>query len=411
MKKFISSTLIIAMCVTAFAGCSKKEEAADTDIKEEINVTVHKAIQSDINSEVNYTGEIKSAGESEVAPKITATIKSINYDIGDYVVAGSVLAVLDDTDYALAYNQALAAYNQATASYSNVVNSLNQSTTQLETAVSSAKIEYENASDNYDRQKALYDAGAISKVTFEQAETRLKNAELALTSAKTNYDTAVKGEDSSIASAQAAVDSAKVALDSATNNINNTQIVAPISGYIASKNGNIGQIAAAGYTMFSIKDAKEVNVEISVTESIIPYITAGTKANITVATAGIKDMEGIVSVVNTVKNPQTGMYTVQIRIDNSSDVLKIGMMADVILETRSVKNVITIPSESIIQDGEEYYVYVVKDNIAEKRVVTIGISNNNFTEITGGINTNEIIVVSGKEYISDKNNTVKIVEE
>ena len=169
---------------------------------------------------------------------------SLNYDIGDYVEAGDVLAILDDTDYRLTYNQVLAAYNSAVSSY-------NQTNNQLQTAISAAEIEYNSALDNYNRQKALYDVGAISKVALESAEIRLKNAELNLRSSKSNYDTAV---GSTQASAKAAVESAKASLDIAANNLKNTQIIAPISGYIASRNGNVGQIAAAGSPMFEDHD-------------------------------------------------------------------------------------------------------------------------------------------------------------
>lgn len=399
MKKIISFILLSCMFMVVFAGCGKNNEG--TTAKTAVNVTVHKVSANDINSEVSYTGEVKALEESDVAPKISATIRVFNYDIGDYVNEGDVLAILDDTDYRLSYNQALAAYNNAVSSYE-------QATNQLETAISSAQIEYNNALDNYNRQKALYDVGAISLIAFESAEIRLQTAELNLNSAKSNYKTTVNGASSS---AQAAVDSAKATLDIATNNLNNTHIVAPISGYVAARNGNVGQMAAAGSPMFSIKSTDLVNVEIAVTESVIPYITTDTKAVINVDTANMSNIEGVVSAVNTVKSQQTGMYTVRIKINNQNEALKIGMMADVILYTQSTQNALIVPSDSIMQENDEYYVYVVNDNIAEKRVVKIGISNNDFTEIIKGINENEVVVVSGKEYISEKNNSVNIVEE
>ena len=398
MKKSILIILLLCISLSVFAGCGNDDKEVN---EASVNVTVYSALKSDINSEVIYTGEIKALEESDIAPKISATIMSLNYDIGDYVEAGDVLAILDDTDYRLTYNQVLAAYNSAVSSY-------NQTNNQLQTAISAAEIEYNSALDNYNRQKALYDVGAISKVALESAEIRLKNAELNLRSSKSNYDTAV---GSTQASAKAAVESAKASLDIAANNLKNTQIIAPISGYIASRNGNVGQIAAAGSPMFSIKNSEEVNIEISVTESVIPYITTDTKAIISVSNVDEFNIEGVVSTVNTVKSQQTGMYTVRIKIDNKDEKLKLGMMAEVLLQTQASTDTIIIPSDAIMQDDEGYYVYVVNDNIAEKRIVNIGITNNDFTEILSGINEKEVVVVSGKEYVSEKNNKVNIVEE
>lgn len=398
MKKIVAYIAILCLIITLLSGCSNKEIEKPNTVT---NVTVHKISANDINSEVNYTGEIKALEESDVAPKVTATIRSFNCELGDFVNVGDVLAILDDTDYQIAYNQALAAYNTAYGSFK-------QMTLQLSTAISTAQIEYDNALLNYNRQKALYDAGAISQLALEGAETRLNTAELNLNSAKTNYDIAIT---STYATAKASVDSAKAVLESATNNLNNTVITAPISGYVASKNGTLGQIVAAGNPMFSIKSTDVVNVEISVTESVIPYINIGTKASVSVSTASLNDIKGEVTVVNTVKNVQTGMYTVKIKIDNNDNLLKLGMMADVVIETQAKSGVIVIPSASIMQDDEAYSVYIVKDNKAEKRTITIGITNNDFTEVITGLSAGETVVVSGKEYLSEENNAVNIVEE
>ncbi len=399
MKKTISVILLICLTISIFVGCDK-EENKTTELSA-VNVTTYMVVLNDINSEVNYTGEIKAMEESDVASKISASIVAFNYDVGDYVNAGDVLAYLDDTDYRLAYNQALVAYN-------NALNSYKQANNQMETALTSAEMEYNNAMDNYNRQKSLYDVGAISLVAFESAQTRLKTAELSLNSAKSNYSTTIKDVG---ASAQSAVDSAKVSLDMATNNMNNTKIVAPISGYVSARNGNIGQMAVAGSPMFSIKSTDLLNVEISVTESVIPYINEGTLANINVDTANISNAEGTVTSVNMVKNQQTGMYTTKIKINNPDGKLKIGMMADVVLRTQSIENAIVVPIDSLLQDDNGYYLYVVNNDIAEKRNVEIGISNNDFTEIKSGLKADDVIVVSGKEYISEKNNKIKIVEE
>lgn len=410
MKRFFSIFMILCMTV-AFSACGK-----DTDTQEAetaTNVTVFEVTTSDINSEVSYTGEIKASEESTVTPKSSGIVKSLYYDIGDYVTAGATLAVLDDTDYRLAYNQALASYNSALASYNSVTNgSLKQSQSQLESAVSAAQIEYNSALDNYNRQKALYEAGAISKVNFEAAETRLENAELNLNTAKNNYDITINevNKDSE-RSAKAAVDSAKAMLDSAANNLNNTVVTAPISGYVASRSATIGQMAAQGSPIFSIKSDNIVNAELSVTESVIPYITVGTDATVSVESAGLNDIKGKVSEVNTIKSDATGMYTVRVQIDNPDGKLKIGMFADITLNTANVNNAVVIPSESVMQTDDEYYVYVVKGDTAEKRAITTGISNNDFTEVKDGLKTGEKIVVSGKEYLSEKNNKVKIVEE
>lgn len=409
MKKIISIILIAVMSLSLF-GCGKGDKKESEEVA--TNVTVFKVEQNDIDSSVSYTGEIKASEESMVTPKSAGIIRSLNYDIGDLVYEGDVLAELDDTDYRIAYNQALAAYNQAQAAYNSTTNgSLKQSKSQLESVLSSAQIEYNNATDNYNRQKALYDAGAISKVALETAETRMKNAEINLNSANNNLNITINevNKDAEI-SARAAVEAASAALDAASNSLNNTVVRAPISGYIASRNATIGQMATQGSPMFTIKSSAEVNAEVQVTESVIPYITVGTEATVSVESAEVDNVVGTVTEVSSVKSDTTGMYTVRVKIGNPDNILKIGMFADVVLNTQSISDAIVIPSESIMQEEDKYYVYVVNNDVAEKRYIETGIFNNEFTEIKSGIKSGEYVVVVGKEYLSEQNNKVRIVE-
>lgn len=389
--------IILSVFILLFtSGCGEKKQTVS---EAAINVTVFDVAKMDISSEVKYMGEIKADEEAMVSPKTPGIIQAINVDIGSFVNEGDVLAVLDDTDYRIAYNQALAAYNSAT----NGSALLNRN--QLEASLSATQIEYNNATENYNRQKALYDAGGISKVAFETAEIRLKNAEINLDTAKKSYEITVNNINVDTEK------SAKAALDAAYNNLNNTLIKAPISGYIATKNATIGQMAVQGSPIFVIKSTDIVNAEISVTESVIPYITNETKAVVNIESAGFDGIEGKVSAVSAVKHDTTGMYTVKVLIENPENKIKVGMFADIVLETESVADALVIPNDSVMQTDDEYYVYVVNGDVAEKRVVATGVSNNEFTQIVNGLNQNETVVVSGKEYLSENNNKIKIVEE
>jgi len=398
--------------LVCFSGCGKTEEKvveADTAV----NVTVYEVKPTEVDNIVTYTGEIKALEETTVSAKASGAAQHVNVEIGDYVEVGTVLLSIDSSDYILQYNQAKAAYNSAVAAYNSTTNgSMQQSTSQLKAAVDGAQLEYDNAKTNYERMKTLFDMGAISQIEFDGAKTRLDSAELNLNTAKNNYDltTNVLASETK-ASAQAAVDSAKAALDIAQNMLNNTTVTAPISGYVSAKNINRGQMVAAGSPLFTIKNTAIVDAEINVTESMISHVKVGTKATVSVKSAQTEGLEGAVSVVNPVKNPQTGMYTVKVHINNTDNVLKEGMFADVTLVTEEMEDAIAIPSEAIMQDGEELYVYIAKNGTADKSVVTTGIVGDSLTQILSGVNDGDAVVVSGKEYISEKNNQIKIVEE
>ena len=88
------------------------------------------------------------------------------------------------------------------------------------------------------------------------------------------------------------------------------------------------------------------------------------------------------------------------------------MTAKINLITERRENILAIPLEALMNSDEDgNYVYVVKDNKAIKTKVETGIESDEFVEILTGIEKGDIVITSGKEYISDDNNTVNIVEE
>lgn len=412
MKKIIA--LIMAAAVTlSFSACGKKKEVVKEIADDAVNVTVEEVKERTIENTVTYTGEIAASESTSVSSKASGTAKAVYKEVGDYVSAGDVLLVIDDTDYRLAYNQAKAAYDSAVAQYNSVTNgSAQQTSLQLETALRSAEIEYNNAEVNYNNNKVLYENGAISKTAYDSAVTRYDNAKLNLKSARDNYNltTGVVLKETA-ESAKASVNSAKAALENAQNALSNTRVVAPISGYIASKNANRGQMVAAGVEVYSIKATETIQANINVTESVIPYIKVGTKATVSIKSAGIDEIEGTVSIVNPTKSAQTGMYSVSVEILNDDNSIKDGMFVDVTLVLDEAEKALSIPAEAVLEDSDSaLYVYVVSGDTAIRKDIETGIVNDEYAQIVSGLSAGEQVVVSGRDYITEKNNKIRVVK-
>lgn len=375
--KGIAVLLSVSMFVF-FAGCGEKTKKVSKDSS--VNVTVSEVKLQTIEETATYTGELKAGESTSVSAKVSGNVEAIYCEVGDYVNEGDVLLQIDDTDYRTQYNQANAAYQAALS--------------QSKTVVSSAQIEYNNAKTNLENQKVLYESGAISKLAYDAAVTRYDNA-------KINLDAAVE---------QSGVGSAKAMLDAAQNSLNYTTIKAPISGYISNKNANVGQMAAPGVEIFSIKKTEKINAQINVTESIISKVTVGAKAKIKVDSVD-EEIEGNVTVANPTKNAQTGMYYISISIDNADGILKDGMFADITLTLSDSADTLVVPSDSVIEDEDgKKYVYITDGETAEKIEVTVGIVTEEYTEIIKGVSEGDKVIVTGKEYLSEENNNIKIVK-
>lgn len=377
IKKLTAIFLIFVMVVVA-SSCGKTEKTSSE--VSATNVTITEVKKQTIEDVVTYTGEIKASEHTSVSAKVSGTAKSIFFEVGEYVKEGDVLLQIDNTDYLTQYNQAYAAYTSAMS--------------QSKSAVAAAQLEYNNAKINHDNQKVLYDSGAISKLAYDTAVTRFENAKINLNAA----------------TEQAGLSGAKASLDAAQNALDNTTLRAPISGYISSKNANPGQMVTPGVEVFSIKNTDSVDAQIYVTESIISKINFETKAIIEVNSAE-KTIEGVVTTASPTKNTQTGMYDVRITIENSDASLKDGMFADITLTLSDSADALVVPSESVFEDEDgTKYVYIAESDTAKKVKVTLGITTDEFTEIVSGVKEGEKVIVSGKEYLSDKNNKIRIVE-
>lgn len=424
-KKAISLIAATTLALGLMAGCGESTVTQTTDVSG-TNVTVEEVVKRDIVTTATYTGTLTATNSAAVTSKVSAKITSINVEVGDWVEKGQVLAVLDSSDYRYQLSQAEASYKQAEAGYNSAVTSLNnvggstqQSRVQLEQALNSAKIAYDNAKTNFDRQAKLYEMGAISLAAYESAQSGLENARLAYETAQKSYDITVNvitpgTEDSAkngVETAAAAKNAAALAVNQAKESVANCSITAPISGYVSANNATLGSFASAGMTLFAISDSRELEAEINATESVIPYVSAGGKALVDIPSANLYGAEGVVTVVNPVKNAMTGMYTVRVSVPNESDNLKVGMFADITLLTQqSQSEALSVLSTSVLQETDGYYVYKVTGNEAEKIQVVIGVTDGTYTQIIEGIEEGDVIVADGKEYISEKNNIVNIIE-
>lgn len=465
MKKSI--LFVLSAMLLLASGC-KDEKKASNDIKENVgtNVTVYTAVSEDIDSTVAYTGEIMAVGEASVSAKVAGKVLSVNAELGQYVNAGDVLFTIDSTDYRLQYNQAQAAYNSAQAAYNSATGGAQQqAVNNLKNSVIAAETEYNNALSSYNREKemfenntnlvsvrnqmqmaknaydrtaSLFDMGAASKIELDNAKAAYENAQAAVTSAenglksgieaakarlvnaennlkavKENYDLTVNVVNpESAATAKAQVDACKATLDIAKNALDNTTVTAPISGYISSKNISKGEMVGAGVPVFTVSDISSVEGEINVTESVISHIEVGSVAEVSVKAADVENIKGEVCVVNTVKNAQTGLYTVRVKIPNNDAALKAGMFADIVLTTQSASDAVTIPNGSIMQSGSEKFVWVADEatDTAEKKVIVTGIDDGVKTQIISGVESGDKVIVLGKEYLSEKNNQINITD-
>ena len=195
----------------------------------------------------------------------------------------------------------------------------------------------------------------VAKARFENAQSmRKRSDELFKTQSISveEHETAVL----SVANARAAVVGAQVALDNAKIAMEDTDVLAPISGTIISKTVERGQVISSptndvggGTVLLKMADLNLVQVRTLVDETDIGKIRAGLRATVTVGSYPNQPFEGTVlkiePLAETVQN--VTMFAVQVRIENRNGLLKPGMNADVEVHIGQRDSVLAVPNAAL----------------------------------------------------------------
>ncbi len=214
MKKLIFVFVIGAALVWFGMDYYKKNNATDKKGNmrggaKQIVVAVEtgNVIKGDMNDEGIFTGSILPKSKFQVAPKISGRIKKVNFDIGDTIKNGDIVAELDDEEFVLAVEQAEAALEIAKANYNESGELLEISRRELERVKTMRKqkvaseVEVENASADFKTRSAKH---MVNKSSLRQAEASLAQAKLKLAYTKVDASWSYGTNDRFVAELQEA---------------------------------------------------------------------------------------------------------------------------------------------------------------------------------------------------------------
>lgn len=223
-------------------------------------------------------GEIE-ATEVRVSGKLPGRVLEIRYKEGMSVKKGDTLILIDSPEINAKVMQAEAAESVAAAVSLKAQNGTRKET--IEAAAEQyemAKAAADFAKKSYDRTKNLYDKGVIAAQKYDEVKAKYDAAKAQEKAAKSQYDMALNGaqkEDKMAALAQ--VQRAKGAVNEATSYLNETKLVAPISGEIAEIFPKVGELVGSGSPLMNIVDLSDIWVTFNLKENLLSKIKVGDK--------------------------------------------------------------------------------------------------------------------------------------
>ncbi len=338
-----------------------------------ITVATVTPLKQDLDIRLTYTADITPNQSVNLFSRVNGYIAKIYVDKGDLVKASQLLIEIDHSDYRHAVDQAKANLAAAKARVSQQDASVRNTTLTL------------------NRMQALIKDQFVS-------QQDLDNAQVA-------YDAAAAALDS----LRAQVQQMEVALAQAETNLAYSYIRAPFAGYVAERNLDLGSYVSgttAGTSTISrgiltLHEIQTVRILIEVVEKDIPLIQAGQKVEVRAEAYPNRIFEGTVTRIVQALNRATRTMTIEVDLPNKDHVLKGGMFARVEVLVGAHRNAIQIPLDAVSRLEDSQYVYIVREEKAQRVPVEIGVHDENRVEITKGLEGSEQVIVSGKDLVHD----------
>ena len=338
MKRWKIVTILL-LCLTLVSSIACDIIAGDA---EEVSPLVE-VVRGDLIVSISGSGNIVVTNEAKLSFGAGGKIDKMYVDEGDEIIKGEVLAKLDTSALELALTQA-------------------------ELGVIQAKLGRDEAEYNLEQLRDVLHASTnrveLAEAAFEAAEAQVEAAEQAVAEAQKQLD--------------------------------ESSIIAPFDGVVASVDADEGDSVSAMMTIIYLIDSTSIELEVEVDEIDISEVKPGQRAIIEVDALPNVDFEGEVTSISPLSIEAAGvvLYEVKISLDVSGDSsLKPGMSAEADIVINERNNVLLVPNRAITKDSQgNSVVQVMVNEQIEERVVVTGLSDGFDTEITDGLTEGEEVV-------------------
>lgn len=371
MKDFRKLLLILLLISGVVALPFVNRYFIGVDAKE---VEVSTVSQRVISPSILASGFLAHEEEVMLSSEVIGKVAEIFVEEGDRVKAGQLVLRVDDINF-------LAGLEQAEASVR--LNTID---------IERQEVRIENLERQFARTSSLYESNLVGEEEFDTIRNQLELARIDLKSSRER-----------LAQAQAQ-------LEQVNDQLSKTRIVSPIDGVVTSLDIKVGETAIAsstnipGSSLMTIANPQSIYTEVLVDEADIANLAVGQRTEIVAIAYPDEPIHGVVRyIANTAKtepNRQGLSFTVEIDIlDSGNVVLRPGMSCRAEIFTAQDQAVPAVPIQALIFEEDrsqllsEYFLFVNDDGVARKTPVQVGTSDDEFQELTSGIDGDVEIVV------------------
>ena len=378
-KVYLFAALACASFAVISACGSSPKAQADVELP---GAVVARAKRENLSSTLKVAGQFEAYQEVDLHAKVSGYIRKINVDIGDRVKAGQVIATLEVPEL-----QAQVSGAEAEVRHS-------------ESEIARAKSEVSRAQSNHVALHAAYQRllhasekrpGLIAQQEIDDALAKDQNAEAQIDVAKS----ALAATEQSLGVSQADNQRVKVLSDYSV-------VTAPFAGVIAKRYADTGSLIQAGTAsntqampVVRLVESDLLRLRMPVAENDVRFIRIGKPVEVHVQSMD-ETFAGKIERFSGALDPSTRTLVVEVDVPNPTLKLRPGMYADTVINLEQRNDVVSVPTQAVVQTEGQPYVLTVDSGKIAKRIVTLGVQGADKVEILSGVAAGETVVVSGQ---------------
>jgi RND family efflux transporter MFP subunit len=427
--------LTLAAAALLAAGC-RSGSANNTNAHAEptvVDITAAPAVERPLPTYFQATGNLASDAQTDVAPNVSGKIVQVNFDVGSYVTQGDVLVRLDDRDPRIRLEQAQSQLQQSQSAVGQAQAQVEQARANVRQAqavlglsgnekfdvnqvaeVRNAKAALDFAEQEYTRTSRLLESGDVSRAIFDQKKAARDQAlsayQTALNGANQRFagirtaQAQVSTAEAGVRAAQAAVGAAQAQVQAAQKAVNDTQVLAPISGYVSERVADVGEYISPNTPNSKIATILRTSVlrlKIDVPEQSIGKVATGQNISLQVSAYPERNFAGTVVRISPNINATARTLTGEAEVSNSDGLLNPGQFATVRITQSKPEPAVMVPAVAIRTDGDVSRVFVIKDGAAREQLVQLGLLENDMIQVKQGVVEGDVVATSNLAALSD----------
>jgi RND family efflux transporter MFP subunit len=375
--------------MASIVACHSADSKSDARAAAVPSAKVATAQRGDISHVLTLAGQFQPYQVVDVHPKVSGYMSRINVDIGDIVHQGQTLAVLEVPELKAELEQTVFQLQQTKEEITRAQHEINRA--EAEHAALHA------ASERL-KQAAAGRPGLIAQQELDDAEAKDLASEAQVDAAK-----------SAMAAAQEHTGAARSDNQRVEALHNYTNVTAPLDGVVIWRYADTGALIQGGTNsndqtlpIVRLSQSSLLRLRIPVPEDDVKYVHLGDQLQVRVDAIGRSFTGKIVRFTREV-NFETRTMETEVDVENKDLSIAPGMYANTLLQLAHDTNVVTIPVEALVLNGQQETVYVLDDsNRIHIRNVAVGLQGSRLAEITNGLNPGDRVVIGGQDKYQEK---------